>query len=689
MTGFGGKPVEQPKAPRFGGKPVEQPKAPRFGGKLVSDGITGISGTIGSTEFKEQVNRSFDDDWDYTGIPRMGLRAAVSRGDTEEERAHILSTKVGVNNVTRDSKGRLGITAEGAKELGIDTKGKNLSLDGKDPFELEDIADLRGVAPEIAAGGAAALATGGASLVPSVLAIGGSAALAKGIDESADQLQGLNLQDPREVLGDIVTTAVTAGLEEVGGRALIRIGRKLVRPNARSLRDGAEKAIADANDLGIVPNISNLKEDPIFARIQGVLDTVLGDRNAARNVGAFKAEMNRLLGAFKTRVNDPVVFSQIMRKGYVEARQEFKDQAAAQFAVADKLLGNKKVIKADKFKQQADELLEAFAKAESTGERIAVNSEDLKLLEKLSDLEPELSAQQWQGYMTDLLDRANDTSPTPGISSGRAKKLIEALNESFEAAIKDQVPQGPGNASSNPFLRDGLQAMKDARKWYGENIQKFDNEMARTLSKPGSDIGGIPDDKVLDHILTKGSSARIKEIKGFLGPEKWSAFQSATMDRIFETQGIEDLNPLDKVFDGTVLRKSLNSFGRKNLQGDADRVLTDVLGADQVKALRKLATSMELAKTGLDKGASSGGLMAQAVAVRPIKNLGKIAQLVIMRRFLNNPNRLEWLTTGIRFGDKTEAGAKALARVSAQMTQLADDYAKEQIEAQKLEGSVP
>jgi hypothetical protein len=95
---------------------------------------------------------------------------------------------------------------------------------------------------------------------------------------------------------------------------------------------------------------------------------------------------------------------------------------------------------------------------------------------------------------------------------------------------------------------------------------------------------------------------------------------------------------------------------------------------------------MELASS-LDN--NSGGIVAQAIAVRPFQNIGKIAQMVVLRRFMNNPKRLEWLTTGIRFGDKTEAGAKALARVSAQMTQLTDDFVAEMADAEQLEESAP
>lgn len=643
--------------------------------------IKGLPGTVGSTEFLAEANKSQDLEFNYSGVPRFGLRAFVDSGDTDPEKEANLAKRVGVQNVVRDSNGLLGITPEGATKLGLDSKGLNMTLEGRSPMELEDLADVRGEAPAAVGATLASIATAGVAAVPAAMTVMGAAAASKAIDETVEQLSGNNLQPPNEVAQDIKSAGVLGATEEIGGRAVIRLMRKVAKPNARSLMDGAEQAMADAEAIGIVPKIANLKDDPIFKRIQGLLDTVLGDRNQMRNISAFKVEMERLTRAFNGRTTDPETIGQIAKQGRAEAHKDFSDIAQTRFAVVDEMLGGQEIIRSEALRKQSREFLKNFG-TDQQGNPIAINPTDLALLQKLANHSDTMTTRQWQTTMTDLIDRAEDTTGLPGIGKGRARKLIKSMNEAFDDAINAQNPQGPGN-SGNAFDKRALELMKDARKWYGVNIQKFDNATARKLAKGDSDVGNIPDDEVLSFILKKGNTQRANELKELVGPERWKDIQAATMDRIFETQDVASINPLDKIFDGTVLRKSLDSFGRKGLAKDADRVLANVLGEEHVGDLRKLATSLELASS---LGNTSGGLIAAMIAVRPIKNFGKIVQMTLMRRFLTNPKNIKWLTTGIRH-PKTEAGVKALTRVSAQMSDLIADHLRQQGEVKQAEAA--
>ena len=102
--------------------------------------------------------------FDYeTGVPNVqGLRSLLGRMETREEQDVLLTSKVGSNGFTRDSKDNLALTHSGLDKLGLaDLKQyqqlsdgtqlpKNIVIDERSFDASGDLADLSGIVGPIA-----------------------------------------------------------------------------------------------------------------------------------------------------------------------------------------------------------------------------------------------------------------------------------------------------------------------------------------------------------------------------------------------------------------------------------------------------------------------------------------------------------------------------------------------------------
>ena len=107
----------------------------------------------------------------------------------------------------------------------------------------------------------------------------------------------------------------------------------------------------------------------------------------------------------------------------------------------------------------------------------------------------------------------------------------------------------------------------------------------------------------------------------------------------------------------------MDTYGKKTLDA--------TFGADLTKDLYRFA---DIAEFVTKKGAwGAGGIVAANVALHPIKNIGKIADLMITSRLLRTPGVIRWLSEGISADTPPKKAAAALARVSSIAATLVGD----------------
>ena len=86
-----------------------------------------------------------------TGVRSASLRSSLSAAETNPEQEAILQ-KFGLQSedYLRDNRGRLAVTPEGGKKLGLEL-AENTLID-EEGFSRYDLADIAGIAPEVIGG---------------------------------------------------------------------------------------------------------------------------------------------------------------------------------------------------------------------------------------------------------------------------------------------------------------------------------------------------------------------------------------------------------------------------------------------------------------------------------------------------------------------------------------------------------
>ena len=175
----------------------------------------------------EQRRSGIFDGFDYeTGVQDAGLRAALSLAEKpEEEVAQLARFGLTEGDYTRDPRGRLALTPQGAGKLNIETD-KNIVID-ESGFSSSDLADLAGLVPEV--GGAIGGAIAGQAVipVPIVGAVIGAAVGGGGgnlVEEAVEAATGTSKQTSQEILKDTLKEAAIAGAGKLNG-VVIYLGK--------------------------------------------------------------------------------------------------------------------------------------------------------------------------------------------------------------------------------------------------------------------------------------------------------------------------------------------------------------------------------------------------------------------------------------------------------------------------------
>ena len=241
-------------------------------------------------------------------------RYGFGQADTVAEEEKFLTDTYGPNSFGKDNRGRY--------YLNLDNISPEIKQEKKLPesgtmwfnkpgggflglFDMPDVVEFAGkYRGELIGGTAAALATTGVGLIPASLLIGLGAGAGKGIDELQEYAEGRQLQEPKEIYGDVATAAAFNSLGNVVvGGALKGIG-KLIRgpgnPDAQVISDLMDQGLTasqakaaavqmqrtatrEAVKEGARPTVSEATGKAVLGRLQAIHEGIFPNRTAARS----------------------------------------------------------------------------------------------------------------------------------------------------------------------------------------------------------------------------------------------------------------------------------------------------------------------------------------------------------------------------------------------------------------------
>ena len=235
----------------------------------------------------ETKSKGFDVGFDTTtGIQDGKLRRMLGRADTPEDEEKVLREGFGLteDQYTRDSRGRLALTPQGAQVFGLETD-KPVLVD-ETGFSKNDFSDLTGLGTVIGGGVTGAIAgtaVGGpiGGIIGAALGGGGG----KAIEEGTESLQGVQAQESGEILKDIGKEALIAGTFEglgAGIAKVFRVASGTGRVGAKLPEDKIEDIMAASTfrgreeGKGYMASLNAIGAPSLVARQQAISEKALG-----------------------------------------------------------------------------------------------------------------------------------------------------------------------------------------------------------------------------------------------------------------------------------------------------------------------------------------------------------------------------------------------------------------------------
>ena len=214
-----------------------------------------------------------------TGIKDVELRRKLARAENQDEEVLALKS-MGLNegDFTRDPRGNLALTPEGAKKFGVESD-KNVIIDERG-LSRADFADLSDLGRELAGGIGGALIGQAAIPVPIIGAMVGAAAGtggAKLLEEAQEVIEGTQGQTAGEVFKDAGKEAAIAGIGEGAGQVLFKgIGKLFGKAGQDITDEQLELAGMSMKKFGVTPTLGQVGAPSLVSRQQAMTEKVIG-----------------------------------------------------------------------------------------------------------------------------------------------------------------------------------------------------------------------------------------------------------------------------------------------------------------------------------------------------------------------------------------------------------------------------
>lgn len=610
---------------------------------------------------------------DYdTGVKSLQARYMLSLADTEEERVKTLDELAGKGNWYRDSFGAIVVRPSGLEKLG-QSSTTDVAWDERTGFAapLRDIADIGQDLPAIGAGIGAGMATGGWGVIPSTLGITAATTVTSGLQEAAESLAGKNLEPPEDVVDRLQKEAVLTAAFTGAGEALRPLGRGLLGPNrSRVLRNPKRgQVFRESEELGVKLGAGQVSGRSLLLRAEGMFKTIFGDLTERPNAEAFAREIHRLKSAAGRRMLR-VDLGKMITDNVRTAARTFRSRAGRLYAVVDDLSGGQPFVPTAALKATAKEIEDEIAKTAVTVSKGPVPSKalargaikqpskraitrtggepifaterviikDLRDLQKLPD---SLTYKQMQAIRSSLFDQYYQPTMAPGLTSNYARRLHKAAGQ----GIDDAMPVNPQAA----------QAWQDARSYYRDHIDKFDDALIAKITLDPKEAGHLDPELILDRVWRKKNPTKLMRVMRVLPDNIKEPIRRQAMDDLL-IKIVREKDVFTPIYDGMQLKRALDSYG--------DEALDAMFGQGTRQELYRL--SRVAAATTIEK---SSGIVAAAVALHPLKNAGKLIRFRAIQSMLASKPARHWLTVGFEAKTMREAVAAVTRALTIGMGQ--------------------
>lgn len=556
---------------------------------------------------RENERTGIFDNFDYTtGIQDAGLRASVSLAEEpDEEISQLAKYGLGQGDYIRDPRGKLALTPQGAAKFGIESD-KNVVID-EAGFSKYDIADLAGLAPEVAGAIAGTIAGQIAIPIPIVGGVIGAALGGGGgslLEEGYEALTGTSKQTAGEIAKDALKEAAIAGTgEAIFG--LVAKGFSAVAKGARpkGLTPEQIAAYGESRELGVTPALGIIGGDPLLSRGQATGEQIFKTSPRLKKNGeAILKELQDLQSLAGTA--DPEELGTILMNAAQTANNSV---IAAEKQAAQSVLKFMRDL-ADDFGRASDKDL-AIDQDIYDALKLAVTTFDERATSRFSSID---------AAVKDVAGNA-EVIPTGAITS-LAKDGLEKLK---------QAKLGGNVTEARDMLNDlatlGKNASFSQLYYLRKNLNDF------LMGRPDKNtvrIYGEPLLQQIDNAMTADNLENILSSRLGISPEGIEKVTAASRQlnsaRAFFKEGSRQLEEISNLASINAIRNELKEGRRVNPAG----IMNSLVKNDNPELLRRFKTVIDTVP-GVDYD-----VLLQRVAGEWIrKNIGKSVNDLNPRKF--------------------------------------------------------
>lgn len=595
------------------------------------------------------------------------LRAGLGRQETAEEKALWLDRTVGKGQWTQDNRGQFALRPEAAARYGVHSD-KPVLID-EPGLSWHDFADLQGDAPEIAGatvGGALGAARGipggpfgigfNAILGAYLGAVGGSSG-----QETYEELVGENLQEFPEVMSDINRRGLYSGAGEALAKPVMAAGRYLLAPRGRNVSPEAMIAAEEVRSYGGQMRPGAMTERAgLLGRFEALSATVLGDTIAVQNNRAFMKALDDLKDLGGRRNITPSAAGAAAKQTIRRSRKALSRWATISYGKINDIAQGAAIIPMDKFKAAAHNIEGGWTYKVnpdgSKGNPIGVLPELKQLVEGITEAPDLLTVKQVQNWKAMLSGHLEEGTLIPGLGNTEAKNLLRAIQD--------------GTNSVGGEVGDLLRAVN---KKYGEKIKLFDDALVQRIARAPKFADYVPDEQVVSAIFKPKNKESVLKVMSFLKPKKREMIRRQAMEEILASALKHSSTSFRQAWDSVALKNKLDEYGVETLEA----MFGKELSAEMHKFSRALHAST------LTPGLS-GGIVAANIALHPLQNLGHLAKLKILSKFLTTEQGFKWSTVGLRkeaegLGIPQGLSAALRASIHSVRNQFGDLFSKDEV----------
>lgn len=564
----------------------------------------------------ETKKESEDEGFDYeTGAP-SGIRALVSFGETAEEREAILLKKVGQDGYTKDSRGRLALTPEGQRIVGMEPKDKNVTLEDEG-FSLGDFADLTGILPETV-GSVAGAIIGAPGIITGAAGAAAGAAAGQALEEGVESIFGVQKQTLPEVGKDIGFEAALAGTVDLIGMGVFRAGKAIIGGASGRMAGEATDAARGARlvEEGYMPSLERLGAPTAIGYSQKFAEGATRDTTRIiNNTSLATAKRDEMLSNLATLEQAGDAFADVTSASYKmlddsvkEAQQAsmkavkdsvrllekgadegvdinneilgeitkafstFQDVATGQFRLMDDMLarldftdavegvvkegGKARIIPTGQLKGITDEIEASIGSFRMLDSDVRESIAGIRELKEFASFEQVANQRK---FINDLIFSGRELTTT---QTKQLFKLRDAFDSALDSANLNRIKGlAPGQ---NSKLRAIANQRERAINQYREGMKRFEDVekfgVIRSI-KAASKDPRFNADQFFQKVIRKNSPERLKAVLNAVDDKEYvrSALAKSYLDDALARTGVDLMNP--NQFNGVAFRNQIHALG--------------------------------------------------------------------------------------------------------------------------------